>query len=378
MSTIEVKPSQLESAPSYQMLHAPREEIDLLNILTALFAARKQIIAITFIFALAGLAASFLLPQKWTSEAVITPPENEQMIELRRAMINMTVLDVGAQVDAGQVYNMFLKKYESQALREEFLANSPYVQALLSNKEVDKVELHRAIIAVSEKFKSKNNADPKNPDSAPYSSWTLSFTAPNAVDAQQVLNGYVEFIAQRVNKDVVQDLKNAVELKIAFEKDKLQLDRTMLENQHNIKVERLGYSLQVANAAGIKKPVYSNGQAVKDDPDYSVALGADGLAEKLKIEQSIKDVSELNAALQNREHLLKKLEAINVADVDFYPYKYQMQPSLPVKTDGPRKSLIIVLAAMVGLIVATGMVLLRQAMGSRMEVENRIEMEKII
>ena len=300
------------------------------------------------------------------------------MLELRRAMINMTVLDVGAQVDAGQVYNMFLKKYESQALREEFLANSPYVQALLSNKEVDKVELHRAIIAVSEKFKSKNNADPKNPDSAPYSSWTLSFTAPNAVDAQQVLNGYVEFIAQRVNKDVVQDLKNAVELKIAFEKDKLQLDRTMLENQHNIKVERLGYSLQVANAAGIKKPVYSNGQAVKDDPDFSVALGADGLAEKLKIEQSIKDVSELNAALQNREHLLKKLEALNVADVDFYPYKYQMQPSLPVKTDGPRKSLIIVLAAMVGLIVATGMVLLRQAMGSRMEVENRIEMEKII
>lgn len=378
MSTIEVKPSQLESAPSYQMLHAPREEIDLLNILTTLFAARKQIIAITFIFALAGLAASFLLPQKWTSEAVITAPENEQMLELRRAMINMTVLDVGAQVDAGQVYNMFLKKYESQALREEFLANSPYVQALLSNKEVDKVELHRAIIAVSEKFKSKNNADPKNPDSAPYSSWTLSFTAPNAVDAQQVLNGYVEFIAQRVNKDVVQDLKNAVELKIAFEKDKLQLDRTMLENQHNIKVERLGYSLQVANAAGIKKPVYSNGQAVKDDPDFSVALGADGLAEKLKIEQSIKDVSELNAALQNREHLLKKLEALNVADVDFYPYKYQMQPSLPVKTDGPRKSLIIVLAAMVGLIVATGMVLLRQAMGSRMEVENRIEMEKII
>jgi LPS O-antigen subunit length determinant protein (WzzB/FepE family) len=378
MSTIEVKPSQLESAPSYQMLHTPREEIDLLNILTTLFAARKQIIAITFIFALAGLAASFLLPQKWTSEAVITAPENEQMIELRRAMINMTVLDVGAQVDAGQLYNMFLKKYDSQALREEFLAKSPYVQALLSNKEVDKVELHRAIIAVSEKFKSKNNADPKNADSVPYSSWTLSFTAPNAVDAQQVLNDYVEFIAQRVNKDVVQDLKNAVELKIAFEKDKLQLDRTMLENQHNIKVERLGYSLQVANAAGIKKPVYSNGQAVKDDPDFSVALGADGLAEKLKIEQSIKDVSELNAALQNREHLLKKLEAINVADVDFYPYKYQMQPSLPVKTDGPRKSLIIVLTAMVGLIVATGMVLLRQAMGSRMEVENRIEMEKII
>ncbi|MCT4702760.1 LPS O-antigen length regulator Wzz(fepE) [Enterobacteriaceae bacterium H20N1] len=378
MSSIEVKPSQLESASSYKMLSPAREEIDLLNLLATLFAARKQIVAITFVFILAGLAASFLLPQKWTSQAIITAPENEQMIELRRAMINMTVLGVGAKVEAGTIYNMFLKKFDSQTLREQFLAQSPYVQALLNNQEVDNSELHRAIISVSEKFKSLNNIDLKKTDNAPYSSWTLSFVAPDAGDAQQVLENYIQFITAEVKKDVLQDLKNAVELKIAFEKDKLQLDRTMLENQHNINVQRLGYSLQVANAAGIKKPVYSNGQAVKDDPDYSVALGADGLAEKLKIEQSIKDVAELNASMQNREHLLTQLATLNVGDVNFTPYKYQMQPSLPVKKDGPRRSLIIVLAAFLGLIVASGTVLMRHAIGSRMEMENPLEMEKII
>ncbi|RKQ41490.1 LPS O-antigen length regulator Wzz(fepE) [Enterobacter sp. R1(2018)] len=378
MSSIEVKPGQLENASPYQLLPAPREEIDLLSLLTTLFAARKQIIAITFIFVLVGIAASFLLPQKWTSQAIITPPENEQIIELRRAMINMTVLGVSAKVDASTIYNMFLKKFDSQALREQFLAKSPYVQALLNNQDVDSSELHRAIITVSEKFKSQNNVDPKKSDNAPYTSWTLSFAAPDAGDAQQVLENYIQFINAEVNKDVLQDLKNAVELKVAFEKDKLLLDRTMLENEHNINVQRLGYSLQVANAAGIKKPVYSNGQAVKDDPDYSVALGADGLTQKLKIEQSIKDVAQLNASMQNREHLLAQLEAINVGDVDFTPYKYQMQPSLPVKKDGPRKSLIIVLATLVGLIVASGAVLVRHAMDSRMAMDNRLEMEKII
>lgn len=378
MSSIEVKPGQLENASPYQLLPAPREEIDLLSLLTTLFAARKQIIAITFIFVLVGIAASFLLPQKWTSQAIITPPENEQIIELRRAMINMTVLGVSAKVDASTIYNIFLKKFDSQALREQFLAKSPYVQALLNNQDVDSSELHRAIITVSEKFKSQNNVDPKKSDNAPYTSWTLSFAAPDAGDAQQVLENYIQFINAEVNKDVLQDLKNAVELKVAFEKDKLLLDRTMLENEHNINVQRLGYSLQVANAAGIKKPVYSNGQAVKDDPDYSVALGADGLTQKLKIEQSIKDVAQLNASMQNREHLLAQLEAINVGDVDFTPYKYQMQPSLPVKKDGPRKSLIIVLAALVGLIVASGAVLVRHAMDSRMAMDNRLEMEKII
>ena len=378
MSSIEVKSSQLENASPYRMLPAPREEIDLLNILATLFAARKQIVAITLIFALAGLAASFLLPQKWTSQAIITAPENEQVIELRRAMINMTVLGVDAKVEAGAIYNLFLKKFDSQALREQFLAQSPYVQALMNNQDVDSSELHRAIVSVSNKFKAQNNIDPKKADNTPYASWTLSFVAPDAGDAQQVLQNYIQFISAEVNKDVLQNLKNAVELKIAFEKDKLLLDRTLLENQHNVNVQRLGYSLQVANAAGIKKPVYSNGQAVKDDPDYSVALGADGLAEKLKIEQSIKDVAELNTSLQNREHLLAQLENVNVGNVDFTPYKYQMQPSLPVTKDGPRKSLIIVLAALLGLMVAAGTVLVRHAIGSRMEMENNLKMEKIV
>ncbi|MEL4012720.1 LPS O-antigen length regulator Wzz(fepE) [Dryocola clanedunensis] len=373
MSSIEVKSQQLESAPVYPLHSQQREEIDLLALLSTLFAARKQIVGITLIFALCGVIASFLLPQKWTSQAVITAPENEQMVELRRAMVNMNVLNVGANVDGSTVFNMFLKKFDSQALRERFLSTSPYVQALLSNKEVDTSELHRAIMNVSEKFKSQNNADPKQTASMPYSSWTLSFNAPDAENAQLVLKNYIAYIVNEVNISVLQDLKDAVELKIIFEKDKLKLDRSLLENEHNVNLQRLGYSLQVASAAGIKKPVYSNGQAVKDDPDYSVALGSDGLAEKLKIEESIKDVAQLNVAVQNREHLVSQLEAINIGEVDFRPFKYQMQPSLPVKKDGPGKSLVVVLATLVGLIVAAGMVLTRHALSSR-----RMELDKFI
>ncbi len=378
MSSIEVKPNQPESPSYYQMLPPPREEIDLLSLLATLFAARKQIAAITLLFALAGVAASLLLPQKWVSQAVITAPESEQMIDLHRAMINMTVLGVESKVEAGTIYSLFLKKFDSQALREYFLAQSPYVQTLLDNKEVDKSELHSAIVGVAEKFKAQNNVDPKKGDNAPYASWTLSFSAPDAEDAQRVLENYIMFIAAEVNKDVVQELKNAVELKIAFEKDKLALDRTMLENQHNINIQRLGYSLQVANAAGIKKPVYSNGQAVKDDPDYSVALGADGLAEKLKIEQSIKNVAQLNAAMQNREHLLAQLERINIGEVDFTPYKYQMQPSLPVKKEGLAKSLVVMLATLIGALIAAGMVLARHAMTARMARDTSMEPGKIL
>lgn len=365
MPSIEMKKDRANSYP----LMPVSQEIDLLDLASTLFAARKQIMVITLMFALCGLALSCLLPQKWTSKAIVTPPENEQLIDLRRAAVNLTVLDVATSLEAQDIYNMFLKKFESQNLRETYLKNSPYVEALLNNTDVDKIKLYRAIISVSGHFKSVDNSDPKNPEGSVYSSRTLGFTAPNAQDAQQVLESYINFISTEVNKDILQDLKNTIDLKITFNKDKLALDRNVLENQHDINIQRLGYSLQVANAAGIKKPVYSNGQAVKDDPDYAVSLGADGLSEKLKIEKSIKDVAELNVSIKNRQHILKQLEGIRFNDINFFPFKYQMQPSLPIKKDGANKLLIVVLAALIGCIVACGVVLIRSAMSSRLRIK---------
>ncbi|MDI5304047.1 hypothetical protein MJN76_35165, partial [Salmonella enterica subsp. enterica serovar Anatum] len=47
----------------------------------------------------------------------------------------------------------------------------------------------------------------------------------------------------------------------------------------------------VTRITGIKRPVYSNGQAVKDDPDFSISLGADGISRKLEIEKGVTDVA---------------------------------------------------------------------------------------
>ncbi|MCV5853964.1 LPS O-antigen length regulator, partial [Escherichia coli] len=155
----------------------------------------------------------------------------------------------------------------------------------------------------------------KDADKAPYTSWTLSFTAPTAGDAQTVLEGYINYISRIVEQETMENIRNQITLKTKVVQQQLELDRVRLTNIHNTNLQRLNYSLEVANAAGIKKPVYSNGQAVKDDPDYSVALGADGIAQKLQIEKNLKDVAELNADFQNREYYLTQLQKLSVEDV---------------------------------------------------------------
>lgn len=365
MSAMDFKKNTDLDFPSYATPAISPKEIDLLGLLDVLLAAKKRIVTIVFIFALAGLAIAFMLPQKWTSKAVITPAEQTQWNPLRQMMVALQVLDVKAQVTRSEIFDLFIKKFQSQSLLKEYLTSSPYVMSQLEEVEVDALELHRAVVNIAERMKAVNDAQAKDADKVPYVSWTLSFTAPKASDAQTVLEGYINYIAAVVEKETVQNIRNQIALRTNEVEQQLKLDRVRLTNIHNTNLQRLNYSLEVANAAGIKKPVYSSGQAVKDDPDYSVALGADGIAQKLQIEKNLKDVTELNAEFQNREYYLAQLKNLSFADVKLEPFRYQLSPSLPVKKDGPGKPLIVILAALLGGLFACGSVLLREAMLSR-------------
>lgn len=365
MSAMDFKKSTELDFAGYASPALHHREIDLLGLLDILWAAKKRIGAVVLAFAVAGIIAASLLPQKWTSKAVITPAEQTQWNSLQQQLTALQVLDIDTKVTRAEAFSLFIKKFQSQSLLEEYMKSSPYIMAQLEGAEIDPLDLHRAVVNISERMKAVDNTLAKDADKSPYTSWTLSFSASTAQDAQTVLKGYIDYISTIVEKETMLNIRNIVALTIQMEKDRLELERVRLTNIHNTNIQRLNYSLEVANAAGIKKPVYSNGQAVKDDPDYSVALGSDGIAQKLAIEKSIKSVSELNADFQNREFHLAQLQKLSIQDVQFEPFKYQLSPSFPVKKDGPGRTLIVLLAVVFGGLVACGGVLLRHAMINR-------------
>lgn len=365
MSAMDFKKNRELDFARYSPPERKQNEIDFIDLIEVLLAAKKRIIMTVMAFAIVGAVVSFMMPQKWISKAIVTPPEQTQWNDVEQMLVTLKVLDVDFNIKREDTFELFIKKFQSQSLFQAYIKSSPYVMDQLKGGNIDPLELHRAIVAISERMTAQDNAAVKNAATMPYTAWTLSFSAPKAQDAQIVLEGYIAYISAIVEKETMQNVRNAIALKTRMMKERLELDRVRLTNLHNITIHRLNYSLEVANAAGIKKPVFSNGQAVKDDPDYSVALGADGIAQKLAIEKSLKDVAELNADFQNREHHLAQLETLSITNVSFEPFKYQLLPSLPMKKEGPGKALIIILAALVGGIVACGGVLIREAMHSR-------------
>ncbi|EAW1721337.1 LPS O-antigen length regulator [Salmonella enterica subsp. indica] len=375
MSSLNIKEEKNQSFAGYSLPPANRHEIDLFSLMDVLWQAKRRILATVFAFACVGLLLSFLLPQKWTSQAIVTPAESVQWQGLERTLTALRVLDMDVSVDRASVFNLFIKKFSSLSLLEEYLRSSPYVMDQLKGAQIDEQDLHRAIVALSEKMKAVDSNVGKKNETSLFTAWTLSFTAPTREEAQKVLAGYIQYISDIVVKETLENIRNQLEIKTRYEQEKLAMDRVRLKNQLDANIQRLHYSLEIANAAGIKKPVYSNGQAVKDDPDFSISLGADGISRKLEIEKGVTDMAEINGDLRNRQYHVEQLAAMNVSDVKFTPFKYQLSPSLPVKKDGPGKAIIIILAALIGGMMACGGVLLRHAMVSR-KMENALAIDE--
>ena len=377
MSSLNIKQDNVSEFTAYPQPTVNTNEIDLVNLIEILWRARTKIVATVFAFAFVGILVSFLLPQKWTSQAIVTPAEPVQWQNLENTLTKLRVLDMDIGVSRGDVFNLFIKKFQSPSLLEVYLRSSPYVMDQLKGADIDEMDLHRAIVRLSEKMTAVDaNRDKKNETSL-YTAWTLSFTAPQAEEAQSVLQGYIRYISDIVVKETLEDIRNKLFIKTSYEKERLAMDRVRLKNQMEANIQRLNYSLEIANAAGIKKPVYSNGQAVKDDPDFSISLGADGISRKLEIEKSVTDVAEINGELRNRQYHVDQLLAMNVSDVKFTPFKYQLSPSLPVHKDGPAKSIIVILAALLGGMVACGGVLLNYAMVSRKQKMTFIDQQLV-
>lgn len=374
MSSIKIKASDELDFPHSIQPPGPRSEIDLLALLEVLWNSRYHILGGVVGFALLGLIATFLLPQRWTSTAVVTPVESTQWTQLRQPLIGMQVLGVDTKLDSTHVFNRFIKKFRSQQLLEEYITSSPMIMDNFNrDAKMDTAKLHRAIVAISEKIRAQDDRSDKKNSSQPWSSWTLSFTGPNPEEAQQFLAGYIQFIADKVMTQTTEEIQDALTTKIHREKESLALELAKLANLHDTRLKRLNYSLEIAKAAGISKPAYSQGQTIKDDPDFPVALGADGLSRKLDIEKSLNDVSELYPEIRNRQYQLTQLEAVNLNHLTFPVLNYQLPASLPVKKDGPGRILIVVLGALLGGLIFSGNVLLRQALAARHPVLDNVQ-----
>lgn len=340
------------------------DEIDLFELFSVLYKSKFVIIGITLLFAIVGFTVASFLPQKWTSQAAITKPMLEEMRQLQSTLSELSLVDVDTGVNGSSVYQKFINDFNSRVLREDYLVNTDYFKNLVAKKEnPSELDKRRLIENIVTKDISLKMPDAKDEEFS--GEVKLSFTAPTPNEAYDLLSGYIRFISTQVRTEVKDEIDDQIQRKLSVAQKSYQMDLDRIANARNINVQRLKYALEIANAAGVKKPISSEGAQIKDDPDYSIAMGSDALNSKLAITEAITDPTTVSTDLKNRLYNIQQLEQVKLDDLQFVPFKYMLKPYEPTTKDAPKRALILVGAAFVGFILSVMGVLLGYMVRSR-------------
>ncbi len=98
-------------------------------------AGQKTVMAVVFAFACAGLLISFILPQNGPAQPSLLPPKPFSGRTSEKTFTKLRVLDLDVNIDRGGAFNLFIKKFQSVSLLEEYLRSSPYVMDQLKRGE---------------------------------------------------------------------------------------------------------------------------------------------------------------------------------------------------------------------------------------------------
>jgi len=349
-----------ESNSAHQFHIQQNDEIDLMALLSVLLKNKLLIIIFTaFCIALsAGIVK--LLPQKWTSTAIVIPPTSENMKEVNALKAQLDVLEIPIDLTSQRIFNTFIDQYRSKVNQNDYVKSTEYYHKLAQNVDPkDDVMAQQRLVnqIINNDIQIQDQSKEKNSSS---SDIVLKFTAPQPTEAQDLLDGYIRYSASKVRSQIKNEIDNTISQQLIFATESLKREVSKIQTEYDVKVERLKRAVDIAKAAGVEKPIASDSQAINDDPDYPIALGAEALEKKLLIETQNRDLALMSENLQNRQIYINEINELKSKELAFTPVTFILQPDLPLNKESPKSALIVALSAILGLILSCAFVLSRE------------------
>ena len=336
------------------------DEIDLMALLTVLLKNKWLIAIFTAIIIIISATVVSYLPQKWSSTAVVIPPTSEEIQEANTISAQLSALEISIDLSSQRIFNIFIDQYRSKVNQEAYIRSTDYFKELsqrLKSKD-DVIEQQRLVNQIiADGIQIKDQSKEKNSISDDI---ILTFSASTPTQAQDLLEGYVRFVASKVRQQLKVEVDNTVARQLVFSTESLKQELSKISTGYDVKVERLKRAIDIAKAAGVEKPIASDSVTINDDPDYPIALGTEALEKKLLIETQNRDLALMSEDLQNRQNYIKGLNELTTKELDFTPVKFILTPDLPLRKDSPKSALIVALSGILALIISCSFVLSRE------------------
>ncbi|WP_027697983.1 LPS O-antigen chain length determinant protein WzzB [Vibrio litoralis] len=358
---------QPQMPPQYYYPQPQDDEIDLRELFAALWKGKWIIIACTFVCTALAIVYALMAKEQWSSTAKIAEPQVSDYSEYQnQVVLFQPIFDVYQEdgtvlvskaldglTDARKLYDLFIDEFNSSSNKKAFLETSAIFKkdkADLDNPE-DEGAL-RKLYSDWYKFLSIKPEDAKRVD-GPY---VITVSAETSQDSFELLNNYIAFVDTKVHQKALNNLAATISSK----KNELKQQSIMLTKQAEqrllVEKERSEYALNIAQAAGVNKPLQNFG----DKEIFAINLGSDALTAKVNALSKVKNLSVIEPRLEQLSSKLEQIDQLEInKDVKFSAYRYLDQPERSVSKDKPRRIIIVLIGLILGGFISALFIIIR-------------------
>lgn len=355
-------------SPQNPPTYTPNDEIALRELLKALWDGKLIVILITTLFTVVGIVFSLQAQEWWSASAKITKAQPQDISSYQQQVIQFQpVLDfyqedgtmllskeLNGLLDQEVMFKRFIDVFNSSNNKRDFLASS------VEFNDVQQVLNHGAAVdGVSTSYAgwfSRISAVEDRKESG--LSFSLKFQSISKESSLNLLTSYISATESKVQQDVLDNLQAVVNSK----KNEFNQQKIILEAQAKSKLlnetERAKYALDIAQAAGVERQILTG----NDNELFAIDMGSKGLEAKIRVLESVKNLSVIEPRLQQTSAKLDILDTLKIdRTVEFQTFRYLESVEQPLTRDKPKRALIVVLSTLLGGMLGVAIVLVRFA-----------------
>lgn len=343
---------------------AHNDEIDLSELVQAIWKRRSLLIVFCLAGLLISIAYALTAKEQWTSVAFVNKPKLKEIgdyLDQRRAMARVTG---GTPVDintlGNELFSSFIMQAAAMNSRLEFLSGTAYYKK--QNQKNDAASARKALAKMADKLIIKNYDERQI---APY--YELSFSADSAETAQQTLSDYLHWVNNISFRLVDESFNNNLDAQILSRQTEQEKIEFQLESQRQNKIEVLENAVHTARLANITDYVVArqaDGATIIElsDSRRLYMLGEKYLTAELETAQTTPIIYPPRYYEIQRE--LQQLQPLRTYETQTRSYSYQLAPTLPVTRDKPQRTLIVMLGTVLGGMLGLFWILAVNAIGN--------------
>lgn len=335
------------------------EEIDLFELIGGLWKQKVLVVLTGAIVTALAVAYALLATPIFEAKVIVQPPTQNDIAQLNYGRGGNSGLSV---ISVKDVYGVYLRNLQSESLRREFF-RKVYLPSLSEEKRQGSQD---ALYNQFRDLLSLGVVSKDTPDR-----FFVTSSQPNPGQAAQWVVHYVEMAGDRAKKEIIQDARADALVKADNLEQQIRAERESARKQREDRIAQLTEALRVAHSIGLEKPpIISNNLSSElsagMDGSITYMRGSKALEAEIENLRSRTSDDPFIAKLRQRQEAMAFYRSLQVDPAVIQVYRQDgaiESPDRPVK---PKKFIIVVLGAVLGLGLGVFMALVRHFWMSRM------------